>query len=330
MKKIFIYAAVLLGVCSFTSCENNIPDEQFIKMVLLTKNGVQDYDIEYTSEGLIELSLPISVNGTSSNDRNITVRLSEDPDTLEAYNFDRFRSRTALYYALPTEKMYSFPTGPEITIQSGSDYAILPLTLNLKEFDLYNNYVLPLKIEYVSTYQIAWSQYTKLLMRLNISNFFSGNYNVDGKVWEENYPNQKLPISSAVLRALASDQCYLYAGNVAENDEDRAGYSLTVKVDKDKYEDSVNDETGAQIRRYTAVTIGSKNADKKVKDESNGNSWVEISRTADPVNNNLENVVTKVHLNYSYMNLRDVEYPVKMIFEGTLTRSESIDIRTSE
>ena len=129
---------------------------------------------------------------------------------------------------------------------------------------------------------------------------------------------------------MASDQCYLYAGNVAENDEDRAGYSLTVKVDKDKYEDSVNDETGAQIRRYTAVTIGSKNADKKVKDESNGNSWVEISRTADPVNNNLENVVTKVHLNYSYMNLRDAEYPVKMIFEGTLTRSESIDIRTSE
>ena len=330
MKKIFIYAAVLFGVCSFTSCENNIPDEQFIKMVLLTKNGVQDYDIEFTSEGLIELSLPISVNGTSSNDRNITVRLSEDPDTLEAYNFDRFRSRTALYYALPTEKMYSFPTGPEITIQSGNDYAILPLTLNLKEFDLYNNYVLPLKIEYVSTYQMAWSQYTKLLMRLNISNFFSGNYNVDGKVWEENYPNQKLPISSAVLRALASDQCYLYAGNVAENDEDRAGYSLTVKVDKDKYEDSVNDETGAQIRRYTAVTIGSKNADKKVRDESNGNSWVEISRTADPVNNNLENVVTKVHLNYSYMNLRDAEYPVKMIFEGTLTRSESIDIRTSE
>ena len=330
MKKIFIYAAVLFGVCSFTSCDNNIPDEQFTKMVLLTKNGVQDYNIEFTTEGLIELALPISVNGTSSNDRNITVRLSEDPDTLKAYNFDRFRNSTALYYTSPTEKMYSFPTGPEITIQSGSNYAILPLTFDLKEFDLYNNYVLPLKIENVSTYQLAWSQYTKLLMRLNISNFFSGNYNVDGKVWEENYPNQKLPISSTVLRALAADQCYLYAGNVTESDEYRTGYSFTVKVDKEKYEDSVNDETGAQIRKYTAVTIGSKNTDKNFKDESNGNSWVEISRTADPVNNNLENVVTKVHLYYSYMNLRDAGYPVKMIFEGTLTRSESIDIKTSK
>ena len=71
-----------------------------------------------------------------------------------------------------------------------------------------------------------------------------------------------------------------------------------VKVDKNSYEDSVNDETGAEIRKYTVVTIGSKNADKNIKDESNGKSWVEISRTADPVNNNLENVVTKVYLHY--------------------------------
>ena len=41
-------------------------------------------------------------------------------------------------------------------------------------------------------------------------------------------------------------------------------------------------------------------------------------------------LTTKVYLHYSYMNLRDAEYPVKMIFEGTLTRSESIDIRTEE
>ena len=53
-----------------------------------------------------------------------------------------------------------------------------------------------------------------------------------------------MPISSTVLRALTADQCYLYAGNVTDSDEDRAGYSLTVKVDKNSYEDSVNDETG--------------------------------------------------------------------------------------
>lgn len=330
MKNIFIYTAILLGVCSFTSCENNIPDEQFTKMVLLTKNGVQDYNIEFTGEGLVELSFPISVNGTSANNQNVTVRLAEDPDTLQAYNFDRFRKKTTLYYLSPTEKMYSFPSGPEVTIEAGKDYAVFPLTFNLKEFDLYRNYVLPLKIENVSAYQPAWSQYTKLLMRLNVSNFISGNYSVDGKLWEENFPNQKLPITSTVLRALSADQCYLFAGNVIETDEDRDEYSLTVKVDRDKYEDSVNDETGAMIRKYTSVTIGSKNENKNVKDESNGSSWVEVSRTADPINNNLENVVTRIYIRYSYMNLRDSEYPVKMVFEGTLSRTESVDIRLSE
>ena len=91
------------------------------------------------------------------------------------------------------------------------------------------------------------------------------NYNVDGRVWEESYPDQKLPISSTVLRALTADQCYLYAGNVTDSDEDRAGYSLTVKVDKNSYEDSVNDETGAEIRKYTVVTIGSKMRTKTLK-----------------------------------------------------------------
>lgn len=330
MKKILIYTAILFGVCSFTSCENNIPDEQFTKMVLLTKNGVQDYNIEFTSEGKVDLSLPVSVNGTSSNSQNVTVRLTVDPDTLKDYNFERFRNRTALYYAMPSEKMYSFPAGPEVTIEAGSDYAVFPLTLNLKEFDLYSNYVLPLKIESVSTYQVAWSQYTKTLMRLNVSNFFSGNYSVDGNVWEDNFPDQKLPISSTVLRALAADQCYLYAGNVTDTDEDRKGYSLTIKVDKDKFEDSENDETGARIRKYTSVTIGTKNADKEIKDESGGNSWLEISRTADPVNNNLEYVVTRAYVKYSYLNLRNEGYPIKMVFEGTLSKSESVDIRNIE
>ncbi|WP_374692954.1 DUF4973 domain-containing protein [Bacteroides thetaiotaomicron] len=46
-------------------------------------------------------------------DRDVTVRLIEDADTLKDYNFERFRNRTALYYVLPSEKMYSFPAGPD-------------------------------------------------------------------------------------------------------------------------------------------------------------------------------------------------------------------------
>ena len=57
---------------------------------------------------------------------------------------------------------------------------------------------------------------------------------------------------------------------------------------------------------------------KTLKMKATVKSWVEISRTADPVNNNLENVVTKVYLHYSYMNLRDAEYPVKMILKEHL------------
>ena len=114
MKKIFIYAAVLFGICSFTSCDNNIADEQFTKMVLLTKNGVQDYNIEFTGEGQVELKLPISINGTSKNDRDVTVRLIEDADTLKDYNFERFRNRTALYYVPVSYTHLTLPTNREV------------------------------------------------------------------------------------------------------------------------------------------------------------------------------------------------------------------------
>ena len=64
-----------------------------------------------------------------------------------------------------------------------------------------------------------------------VSNFFSVNYNVDGRVWKRVIRIRNLFLST-VLRALTADQCYLYAGNVTDSDEDRAGYSLTAKAIK--------------------------------------------------------------------------------------------------
>lgn len=331
MKNVVIYAILILcSLLSFSSCTNDLVDEQFQKMVLLTDNGLVDYDIDYTDEGTVLLNLPVSINGTSKNSQDVTASLALAPDTLSKYNFERYRNRTALYYQLADENMYSFPSGPSATIKAGDDYAIVPLQLNLSNFDFYKNYILPIKVANTSSYSVANSKYSTLLMRLNISNFFSGTYSVNGNVWEDSNSGQKLSISSASLYALSSNTCYLYTGSVTESDEDRSGYTLTVSVDKNIFTDSEEASTGAQIRKYTKLTIGSKDTDKKVTDISNNGSYVSVSKLEDAVNKNLENVITKIYLKYSYMNLRDASYPVKMVFEGTFTKSVSIDKRTGK
>lgn len=325
MKRLSLYAILLLGLCSFSACNSELPDELFDKYVLLTQNGVVDYNIEFNDLGTYQINLPVSVNGTSKNSQDVTVSLAQDPDTLSKYNFERYRNRTALYYQLATEKMYSFPNGSSTTIKCDSDYSVIPLQLNLKNFDFYQNYILALKIESASPLPIASNKYSKLLMRLNISNFFSGSYSVNGWASEFNNQGQKMTITAASLHALGSNTCYLYCGNVTESDEDRAGYTMTVTVDKSRYLDSEDNATGAKVRTYKAVTIGSRNADKTVTDISSGNSYISVSVNDDPINKNIQNIITKIYLNYTYMNLRDSEYPTKMIFNGTFTRSVSID-----
>ncbi|MDD3036983.1 DUF4973 domain-containing protein [Bacteroides sp.] len=328
MNKLYVYTASLLMVCAVTSCDNNIPDEQFAKKVSLTKNGMQKYNIDFTDEGILDLNIPVLVSGTSKNDQNIEVTIALDPDTLANYNFERYRNNQALYYQLPSENMYHFPKGATVTIPAGVDYSIIPLTIDLRNFDLYNNYILPLQINKVSAYEIAWSSYSKLLINLNISNFISGSYTVSGNVWEASMPDQKLAVSSSSLFTLGANKCYLYMGDIAEDNINRALYTMTIEVDKAAYEDRVDNSTGAEIRRYTNITLGSKNTDKELHSE--GDAWVEQERTDDPYDNKLENLVTRVYMKYSYMDLNDPTYPVKKFFEGTLSHTQSVDKETGK
>lgn len=328
MNKLHVYTAAFLMACAVISCDSNIPDEQFVKKVSLTKNGMQKYNIDFTDEGTLNLDIPVLVSGTSKNDQDIEVTVALDPDTLADYNFERYRNNEALYYQLPSENMYFFPKGATATIPAGMDYNTIPLTIDLRNFDLYNNYILPLQITNVSTYGIAQSNYSKLLINLNINNFISGSYTVSGSVWEASMPDQKLAISANSLFTLGANKCYLYMGDIAEENNNRTLYTMTIEVDKTVYEDRVDNSTSARIRKYTNITLGSKNTDKELCSE--GNAWVEQERADDPYDNKLENLVTRIYMKYSYIDLNDPTYPVKKFFEGTLSHTQSVDKQTGE
>jgi len=336
MKKKFLYIAMIAcAITGFTSCDDGLEDELFDKAVSLTSNGLVDYYIEYNATGLDTLNLAVSLNGTSQNDQAVTATLAVDPDTLEAYNFYRYRYHTNLYYNIAEEGMFTYANGNTVTIQPGNEYAICPIVIDFNKFDLYKSYVLPLKIASSSPYPTAGYGYNKVLYRLNVSNFFSGLYSSNSATVGEISRNvvsdaTKIAITSAQLNALNESTCYLYMGNVTDTDDERDEYTMTLTIDPNVYTITYDDAAEDTLTTYTNVTVGSKWADKEIIDYSNGKSYLEVRTHYDPVYKNLVTYTYTLYFCYRFNDLRTEGVTLQKQTEGTFVRTKVVDLITGK
>ena len=55
------------------------------------ENGWQTCEVEIKDGNIAELLIDFGINGTSENDKDITLKITNDPDTLADYNFDKFK-----------------------------------------------------------------------------------------------------------------------------------------------------------------------------------------------------------------------------------------------
>ncbi len=64
------------------------------------------------------------MSGSTTNERNITVHVGLDTDTLKVLNQERFNNRTDLYYqVLPKNSTHS----ETVQINAGQDVALMPI-----------------------------------------------------------------------------------------------------------------------------------------------------------------------------------------------------------
>lgn len=217
--KNLIYTAILsLGALSFFSCQDELNDELFYKYSYLTKNGWKECQIEIKEDNTAELLIDFGVNGTSENDKDITITVANDPDTLEAYNFDKFKLETSSYYTeLPTN-CYAFDQ-ESYTIPKGTLKTTGKIVIDMNQLEnTYNNYVLPLKITSSTGEAIGPSRYSKLLAYIVPTNKYSGTFSGSGKLIIES-TGQNTSTNSAKLYASSVNSCYMYAGNVNQDSD---------------------------------------------------------------------------------------------------------------
>ena len=214
----------------------------------------------YGATGITSYDLPILVAGSTDNDKDLNVRIAVDPDTLNQLNYERFNTRSDLYYT----NMANFASFDEvINIPAGQNIAMLRIKLDLRNADYANRYVLPLTI--VDTDESGNSlgyernprkNFAKALLRILPYSYFSGSYQSasikyhlvqDNKLKEENvqgyYNTEDGDVDETAagdflynvqFYAIDDNNAFFYAGNNDETRLDRKNYKVYAKFQYDE------------------------------------------------------------------------------------------------
>lgn len=237
-QKRYIYGIVgcllismMLGI---SSCDG-LEDELFQKNSYIVHNGWQDYALEVAEDNTTILPIYFGVNGTSANDKDICLTMEIDPDTLQKYNWEKYKNQSDLYYKILPAGTYTFDAD-SWTIPSGELNATAAIKIDLNKIEelgsLYDDYVLPLRITSSTGEPMGQNKYTKVLAHIGFKNDYSGTYSGKGIITQQG-TTYTTEITSTQLYAINNDICYMFVGEKTRaNTPDYLNYVVEIKRDE--------------------------------------------------------------------------------------------------
>ncbi|MCR5179949.1 MAG: DUF4973 domain-containing protein [Bacteroidaceae bacterium] len=324
--------ALLGGI--LTACNDEWKDEQYAHYISfkapLNDNGVTAVYVPYTrhnDDGTVAVGtgksyydLPVLVSGTTSNDRDITVKIGLS-DTLTDLNFERFGSPsyrsdiTDLYY----KDMQSFATFPStVQIKSGEDKTLLRVSFDFNGIDMVDKWVLPLEIKKDAGYEPhPRKNYAKAMLRVYPYNDYSGNYSATTLV-VANKGDETNATGMETARGYVVDEStiFFYAGTVDESRTDRRNYKIYFKFIPD---DSTGEKGRVQITSDNAANNGFVN---------NGNAAYRIYEQMDEVQPFLKHryvIISGIDYEYTDEPVAGVKMPY--VVRGILTLERQLNIQ---
>ncbi|AIM37935.1 hypothetical protein KO02_15490 [Sphingobacterium sp. ML3W] len=233
MKKTYIQLFLFLLLLVFSGCNDEWKDEQFENFVSfkapLTNEGVSNIYVRYKGDQKTTFMLPLIVSGSTLNDKNMTINVAVDADTLNILNYERFQNREDFYYRELNSQYFSI--SPTVDIKSGENTALMPIDFTLKNIDMVDKWVLPLTIldDVSNGYKVnPRKHYRKALLRIFPFNNYSGTYSGTAlRTSMEGYENET-PIVKSEIRSYVVDEntIFFYAGNIDEERQDRGQYKI--------------------------------------------------------------------------------------------------------
>lgn len=234
-----------------TSCNDEWKDEQYEHYISfsapLNDQGTTNIYVPYTrkkdgqpllGKGKSSYQLPIIVSGSTLNDRNITVEVAHDADTLVSLNNARYSTRRDLYYRDMGDNQFDFVSYPETGhINAGERVGLLDLNFDFNNIDMSDKWVLPLQVVDNSSYGYQPNprkNYAKAILRVFPFNNYSGDYSgtlLTNKVVDEKTGDTDVSITKNAVRGYVVDDqtIFTYAGIVDEDYTDRKRYKIYFK-----------------------------------------------------------------------------------------------------
>lgn len=315
MKTInYSFLFLLALTASLTACDGDkLADELFVKHVLINQNGFRDYELNYVDASVRDTIITVAVNGSSRLDRDVRVSLKVNPDTLEGYNWEKFRNDRTLYHELLPEECYSFDA-EEVIIRAGTEYTDIPIRFHLDRIDKEKDFVLPISIASTSEYEIGRPEYSTVLMHIVLANAYTGTYALSGTIREVATGDFVDVRMTRTLRVVDPNTVSFYAGSTSERVADRENYRIEMTVNADSTLTFLPLHPDIIELRPDAPNLDPKNPRNKIL----------VERTVDVQNSHKSYVVTTFYLYYDYVDKTDPSDPVEMRWEGTCSRTRTV------
>ena len=257
MRHLSIYKILILGVFFvLAGCNNEWEEELYTRMISLkapiNRDDVSVIYLRYQTDSLITYNLPVVVSGSQTNDRDYSVRIDVDHDTLNHLNFDKYSVRSDLYFRQLPEGFYELPSNT-CRIPAGTDVALFPIHFNFSGLDLVEKWVLPLTILPDPSYTMnTYKGRHKALLWIIPFNDYSGRYSASSMyVYFGDNTTKYMTANTREARVVDENTIFFYAGITEELAENRGNYKVMCKfLEPDEVTEIEDANTGEATGLY--------------------------------------------------------------------------------
>lgn len=240
MKKLLNTILFVAVITLFISCNDEWKDELYSHYVSfkapINSKGVTDIYVKYRKDSISTYQLPLIVSGTTTNPKEMNVKVALDPDTLNILNYDRFQNRYDLYFTQLESSYYTIPSYT-VTIPAGSRQGLLPIDFSFKDIDTFHKWLLPLTIveeESANYTPHPRKNYKKALLRVIPFNNYSGVYQSTAMLlYPKGSSTNALVVSTRPTFVVDDKSIFFYAGTIDEESVYRKTYKIIVTFNSD-------------------------------------------------------------------------------------------------
>lgn len=190
MKKIIfplLFMSVLFVGCDVESPLSKDLYEQQVYIVG-AKDKIIDRDLNIGNLP-DTISVSIAVSGSRNSTQDVTVSLAEDTGAINNYNLRNLSALVTQYRKL-ADGVYTYPS-QNVTVKAGQVYSTFPIHITPTTLHCDSLYMLALKLKSTSAYTLNATD-TVALVRINLTNKYSGLYYMDGVIRNVNNPKDSV------------------------------------------------------------------------------------------------------------------------------------------